>query len=123
MQVLEFCGCFIHGHRCPLAPSDKGVGGKNSAELYASFQQRIELFRHYFKCEIVVQWECEFDALLAASPRMQSFMENMEFVPPLNPRLHALRGGRVEPFQLLHECNADEELLFFDIVSGVVKTK
>lgn len=93
------------------------VGGQKASELNAQLRERISKLQAYFKCDVLVKWECSFDEEMRTNLKMQKFVEKLDLLDPLHPRRDALRGGRVEPFKLLHECGPDEELLYFDIVS------
>jgi len=43
--------------------------------------------------------------------------------PPMNPRKHALRGGRTEAFTLHCETAGDEVIEYVDVVSVIILFK
>ncbi|KAL3114360.1 hypothetical protein niasHT_011761 [Heterodera trifolii] len=69
--------------------------------------------------EVLSVWECHFRRTLRTNTRLRKlYKERCVDVPgPLDLRKHALFGGRVEPFWLLHKCAPDEEIVYIDIVS------
>lgn len=104
-------GCYHYADR-----NKQLIGGRTANELFTEFEERISILQKHFKCQSVTMWECEFDRQLDQNPELNEFFEKCELIDPLHPRKHVLRGGRVEPFKLLHSCNEDTELLYFDIV-------
>ena len=118
--IVAFLGCI------PCYPQRdlKLIGGKTAEELYRATMARLEEIRNRGQfVEVIEVWECEFRAELAADPELREKYESYEIPEPLHPRNHALRGGRVEPFCLHHECAEDEEIVTVDIVSCVIFNK
>lgn len=60
--------------------------------------------------------ECKWKALLKQNGQLRKHWDQTFVAPPFMPRVHALRGGRVEVFKLYAESNADEIIEHFDVV-------
>ena len=55
------------------------------------------------------KWGCEFKKELQQNKEMGQFMEDHEFVDPLEPR-DAFYGGRTNAAKLYHACQDDEKI-------------
>lgn len=116
-SALEFFGCYWHG--CPTCyPNRESLlaGGRNAKDIYNASMERIAELESRFG-PVEIKWECEFHAELNANSQLREIYESYNVPEPLNARKHCLRGGRVEPFKLHHECCRGEEIVYMDIVS------
>ncbi|KAL3123204.1 hypothetical protein niasHT_006534 [Heterodera trifolii] len=119
---IEFNGCYMHG--CRECYPDRHMllaGGRSAELLWARTQQRAWELAELHGMEVLSVWECQFRRTLRTNTRLRKlYKERCVDVPgPLDLRKHALFGGRVEPFWLLHKCAPDEEIVYIDIVSGL----
>ncbi|KAL3118057.1 hypothetical protein niasHT_004860 [Heterodera trifolii] len=117
---IEFNGCYMHG--CRECYPDRHMllaGGRSAELLWARTQQRAWELAELHGMEVLSVWECHFRRTLRTNTRLRKlYKERCVDVPgPLDLRKHALFGGRVEPFWLLHKCAPDEEIVYIDIVS------
>ncbi|KAL3121851.1 hypothetical protein niasHT_006434 [Heterodera trifolii] len=117
---IEFNGCYMHG--CRECYPDRHMllaGGRSAELLWARTQQRAWELAELHGMEVLSVWECQFRRTLRTNTRLRKlYKERCVDVPgPLDLRKHALFGGRVEPFWLLHKCAPDEEIVYIDIVS------
>lgn len=94
------------------------AGGRSAELLWARTQQRAWELAELHGMEVLSVWECQFRRTLRTNIRLRKlYKERCVDVPgPLDLRKHALFGGRVEPFWLLHKCAPDEEIVYIDIV-------
>ncbi|KAL3112382.1 hypothetical protein niasHT_018762 [Heterodera trifolii] len=115
---IEFNGCYMHG--CRECYPDRHMllaGGRSAELLWARTQQRAWELAELHGMEVLSVWECQFRRTLRTNTRLRKlYKERCVDVPgPLDLRKHALFGGRVEPFWLLHKCAHDEEIVYIDI--------
>lgn len=61
-------------------------------------------------------WECSWKKVLKQNVQLKQCWDGTFVAPQFMPRVHALRGGRVEVFKLYAESNADEVIEHFDVV-------
>ena len=137
---IEFNGCYMHGELSRARSkqymgSTKGcrecyperqmvlAGGRTAELLWARTQQRAWELSELHGMEVMSVWECQLRRTLRTNARMRKlYKEQCADVPvPLDLRKHALFGGRVEPFWLLYPCAPDEEIVYIDIVSVLVR--
>lgn len=94
--------------------------GQTADELYRrTLLRKMELEKAGFM--VVEFWQCKFMAILKTNKKLRELWRktaSADLVPPLNPRKHGLRGGRVEPFVLHTEIDPETEVMeHFDIVN------
>lgn len=98
----------------------KLAAGRTAEHLYERTMHRLWELEHQHGCELHVEWSCKWKEKLRRNAELKRQWDGI-FVPcPLDPRQHALRGGRTEPFKLHHKCVANEEILCIDIVSVLI---
>ena len=65
---------------------------------------------------VVEMWGCDFAKQKETDPELAEFLENFEFVPPLEPR-DAFFGGRTGAATLYAKTAEDEEISYVDFTS------
>ncbi|KAL3108061.1 hypothetical protein niasHT_018769 [Heterodera trifolii] len=123
---IEFNGCYMHAQlKVVGSVTPTGTccwrGDAARSLLWARTQQRAWELAELHGMEVLSVWECQFRRTLRTNTRLRKlYKERCVDVPgPLDLRKHALFGGRVEPFWLLHKCAPDEEIVYIDIVVSV----
>ena len=114
--VFEYHGCFWHG--CPKCYSRQTINGVNNMSMDDLHQQTLEKKRYLENLgyTYICKWECEFDKEIAENEEIHSFLNTLDFVPPLEPR-EAFSGGRTEAFKLYHEAMDGECIKYYDVTS------
>jgi len=112
--VYEFQVCFTHG--CPTCyPNrhEKHVRhyDRTMQDVYETTQQKISLLY-----TVVEMWKCEWDRLKDTSPDIRTFVENLDFTDPLNPR-DAFCGGRTNAVKLYHHVTPSQKIHYIDVTS------
>ncbi|EGT44424.1 hypothetical protein CAEBREN_01858 [Caenorhabditis brenneri] len=115
--VYEIHGCFYHG--CPQCTNPTMIhplrpGVENKA-VYDSTIQREECIRQA-GYNLISLWEHEIRDLLRKDSSMRTFFEKCRHATHLIPR-DGMYGGRTQPFQMIVECNQDEECRYDDFNS------
>ena len=117
--VYEFMGCLWHG--CPTCckhQRQRRYGAnpdRTLEELYESTCAKIQrLERAGYR--VVVEWECEWEKKVKTTPAIQTFLQTMEMVPPLQPR-EAFFGGRTGAVSLYHQVGPGEKIYYVDVTS------
>lgn len=94
--LYEFHGCFWHGctachpgHRYDIHPR---LVGRSFNDVRRATNHRTATLRAK-GYTVVEMWECQWAALKANDPTIQSFVDDLALQPPLNPR-DAFKGGR-----------------------------
>ncbi|KAJ8032374.1 putative DNA polymerase [Holothuria leucospilota] len=117
MTVYEFHGCVWHG--CPRCQIDrcKNVPGSNFSmeDAYLKTVKKTKLLRQN-RYRVVEMWECDFDRLVAADPKMRAFIKALPYRDPLNPR-HAFFGGRTNAICLKYQTKPGEKIKYIDVCS------
>ena len=126
--VYEFMGCLWHG--CPDCCQYKrwrqyGANPDRTLdELYEATCEKLKsLQRAGFN--LIVEWECHWEKKVKATPDLQTFLNTMTMVPPLQPR-DAFFGGRTGAVALYHRATQGEKIFYIDVTSlypWVNKTK
>ncbi|XP_077110682.1 uncharacterized protein LOC143766710 [Ranitomeya variabilis] len=97
--AFEFQGCFYHG--CPVCYNENDtnkVTNTSYGQLYYTFLAK----KRYLQCcgyTIRVIWEHECNEMVENYSNLQTFLHQMEFPLPLDPR-DALYGGRTNAIKL-----------------------
>jgi len=66
--------------------------------VYEKTQQKINLL-HARGYNVVEMWECEWARLKETCPNIQTYVDSLQFIEPLNPR-DAFCGGRTNAVKL-----------------------
>jgi len=84
-------------------------------DVYETTQQKINLLqsRGYHVVEV---WGCEWKRLKEISSEIQTFVDNLAFVDPLNPR-DAFCGGRTNAVKLYHPVTPGQKIHYIDVIS------
>ena len=114
----EYNGCFWHGCRSCFPNRDEkhqrlGERSMEAARKDTEKKKQALLKRGYQVKEI---WACEWDLEKQNNEECQDYVKTLQFVEPLNPR-QAFFGGRTNATKLYHQCKADEQIEYADIVS------
>ncbi len=112
--LLEFNGCLFHGHEC-VGDRKLAFHGATMAERREK-TLRKEAWLRASGYELVVIWECEWNALKKTDPAIAEFVRIPDLKTPLNPR-EALYGGRTNAMKLFHEAADGERILYADVIS------
>ena len=117
--VFEFYGCWYHGwpqcfkrHRnvknnCHL---DRTI-----QEVYDATLKKTAMLRQA-GYTLIEKWECEFKKDKATDANLQAFLQDLELVPPLNPR-DAFYGGRTGAVTLHCQVQEPDLIKYADITS------
>ena len=116
--VYEFQGCFTHG--CPTCyPNrhEKHVRhyDRTMQDVYETSQHKLQQLREQ-GYTVVQIWGCEWKRLKETNPEIQSFVDNLDFNDPLNPR-EAFCGGRTNAVKLFHHVTPSQKIHYIDVTS------
>ena len=101
--VYEFHGCFWHG--CPKCypvrdETHLRLCDRTMQDVYNKTQQKmVDLHTKGYNIQEI--WECEWTHLKQTRPDIQTYVDFLQFVQPLNPR-DAFCGGRNNAVKLYH---------------------
>jgi len=116
--VYEFQGCFTHGcPRCYPNRHEKHLRhyDRTIQDVYETTQQKVnQLGAQEYK--VVEMWECQWDRLKDTSPDIRTFVANLQFIEPLNPR-DAFCGGRTNAIKLYHHVTPSQKIHYIDVTS------
>lgn len=106
---------------CPMCYPNRSIrlaGGRTAEELFERTMDRQYQLEIGGRYKVFSIWECQFKQLLKKHQYLRDLYNNEStFVPPpLNPRVHGLRGGRTEAFCMYKKCCSDETIDYLDIV-------
>ena len=116
--VYEFQGCFTHG--CPTCYPNRHEThvrhfDRSLQDVYESAQQKIQRLKQ--RGYTVVQiWECEWNRLKDTSLDIRTFVAQLQFIEPLNPR-DAFCGGRTNAVKLYHHVTPSQKIHYIDVTS------
>ena len=65
---------------------------------------------------VIEMWECQWSKLKQANPDVQTYVDSLQFVEPLNPR-DAFCGGRTNVIKLYHRVTPDQKIHYIDYTS------
>ena len=109
--ILEFLGCFYHGHILHYAADDAVVGGMPAAHVFKSTLDRLHNIRE-LGYKVVTIWECEYDNLVRENE------DYFKYRPPTLNIRSALYGGRCEVYSVYNDMlKAGKKGRAYDIVS------
>ena len=112
IKYLFVLGC----PKCYPDRSQKLAGGKSAEELYEHTMYRAYTLEHDMHYRLAEMWECSWLRLLQRNAELQAIRDRCFVPPPLDPRKHALRGGRVEAFAMHRIVDPGEIMEYFDVV-------
>jgi len=84
-------------------------------DVYENTQRKIKLLQS-LEYNVVEMWECEWTRLKQTSPDIQTFVDSLEFMAPLNPR-DAFCGGRTNAVKLYHRVTPGQKNHYIDVTS------
>jgi len=84
-------------------------------DVYEATQQKIRLLQS-MGYHVVEMWGCQWRRLRETSPEIQTFVDNLAFVDPLNPR-DAFCGGRTNAIKLYHLVTPDQKIHYIVVTS------
>ena len=113
--VYEFQGCFFHG--CPRCYPNRHEHhvrhcDRTMQDVYETTQQKLQALRA-LGYHVVEMWGCDWKRLKETSPDLQTFVDSLEFVDPLNPR-DAFCGGRTNAIKLYHRVTPGQKIHYID---------
>ncbi|KAM4014972.1 uncharacterized protein ACNLHF_001687 [Anomaloglossus baeobatrachus] len=114
--AFEFQGCFYHG--CPVCYNENDtnkVTNTSYGQLYYAFLAK----KRYLQCcgyTLRLMWEHEWNEMVEKDSNLQTFLHQMDFPTPLDPR-DALYGGRTNAIKLYHSLKDGETLHYYDFTS------
>ncbi|KAM4028544.1 uncharacterized protein ACNLHF_023858 [Anomaloglossus baeobatrachus] len=114
--AFEFQGCFYHG--CPVCYNENDsnkVTNTSYGQLYYAFLAK-KRYLQYCGYTVRVLWEHDWKEMVEKDSNLQTFLDQMEFPKPLDPR-DALYGGRTNAIKLYHQRESGEMLHYYDFTS------
>ena len=116
--VYEFQGCFTHG--CPTCYPNRHEThvrhfDRSLQDVYETSQQKIQRLQRQ-GYTVVQIWECEWNRLKATSLDIRTFVAQLQFIEPLNPR-DAFCGGRTNAVKLYHHVTPSQKIHYIDVTS------
>ena len=116
--VYEFQGCFTHG--CPTCYPNRHEPhvrhfDRTLQDVYEASQQKIQRLKE-LGYTVVQMWECEWAQLKDTSSDIRTFVAQLQFTDPLNPR-DAFCGGRTNAVKLYHRVSPTQKIHYIDVTS------
>ena len=116
--VYEFQGCFTHG--CPTCYPNRHEPhvhhfDRTLQDVYEATQQKIQRLKE-LGYTVVQMWECEWARLKDTSSDIRTFVAQLQFTDPLNPR-DAFCGGRTNAVKLYHHVTPTQKIHYIDVTS------
>ena len=116
--VYEFQGCFTHGcptcypHRYEKHPRNYD---RTMQDLYDVTQDKVQkLTKQGYN--VIQMWGCQWEHLLKTQPEIDSFVRELDFIEPLQPR-EAFCGGRTNAIKLYHHITPGQKMHYIDVTS------
>ena len=100
-HVLEFLGCWYHGHNEEFSSTDIVAGGRSAAEVFRSTLARINQIKE-LGYKVTTIWECEYEELVKKNA------DFFKFLPETMTIRSALYGGRTEVFSVYNDYTAQK---------------
>ena len=116
--VYEFQGCFTHGcSTCYPNRHEPHVRHFDwtMQDVYETTQQKIQRLKEQ-GYTVVQMWECEWKRLKDTSSDIRTFVAQLQFTAPLNPR-DAFCGGRTNAVKLYHHVTPTQKIHYIDVTS------
>ena len=116
--VYEFQGCFTHG--CPTCYPNRHEKhprhyDRTMHDVYETTQDKVhQLTKQGYK--VIQMWGCEWKHLKKTQPDIDSFVQGLDFIPPLQPR-DAFCGGRTNAVKLYHGVTPGQKIHYIDVTS------
>jgi len=116
--IYEFHGCFCHG--CPRHYPNRYEEhvchcGRTMRNVYEETQQKIKQLQA-LGYNVVEMWECDWRRLKETSPDIQTYVDSLQFIDPLNPR-DAFCGSRTNAVKLYHRVTPSQKIHYIDYTS------
>lgn len=111
--ILEYSGCFHHGHTCFNPLEMNKLHKQTFGVLYAATMSRLEKLRAVYEVEHI--WECEFLRELRVNKEKREFV-NSCYSSRLNLRL-AMQGGRCDSHVTNAKSDEKNKIVFYDYIS------
>ena len=116
--VYEFQGCFTHG--CPTCYPNRHEPhvrhfDRTLQDVYETTQQKIQRLKE-LGYPVIEMWECEWARLKDTSSDIRTFVDQLQFTDPLNPR-DAFCGGRTNAVKLYHRVTPGQKIHYIDVTS------
>ena len=117
--VYEFMGCLWHG--CPTCcryQRSQRYGANPDRTLDELYEATCAKIRRLQRAgyTVVVEWECQWQRKVKTTPSIQTFLVDLELVPPLQPR-EAFFGGRTGAVALYAKTGPGEQIHYVDVTS------
>lgn len=117
--IYEFHRCLWHGctrcYRQDRHTKHRVIPDRTLEELYRATQVKTQTLRTA-GYQVIELWECEWDHQIKTSPDVQTFLDHLQLVEPLEPR-DAFFGGRMGAVSLHTEAKDNEAILYNDVTS------
>jgi len=116
--VYEFHGCFWHRYpHCYPNRHEKHLRlcDRTMQDVYEKIQRKINLLQA-LGYNVMEMWECQWTRLKQTSPDIQTFVDCLKFVEPLNPR-DAFCGSRTNVVKLYHRVTPGQKIHYIDVTS------
>ena len=116
--VYEFQGCFTHG--CPTCYPNRHEKharhcDRTMHDVYETTQDKVQqLTKQGY--EVIQMWGCEWKHLKQTQPEIDSFVQGLDFISPLQPR-EAFCGGRTNAVKLYHHITPGQKIHYIDVTS------
>ena len=116
--VYEFQGCFTHGcptcfpHRYEKHPRNHD---RTMQDVYDATQDKVQKLTNQ-GYNVIQMWGCEWEHLLKTQPEIDSFVRELDFIEPLEPR-EAFCGGRTNAIKLYHHITPGQKIHYIDVTS------
>ena len=117
--IFEFYGCYYHG--CPRCFKRQRDVRRNCHadrtvnEVYEATERKAAMLR-LCGYHVVEKWECEFQEEKKTDPALKAFLDDLDMVPPLDPR-DAFYGGRTGAVSLYAKAEEGESIKYCDVTS------
>ena len=117
--IFEFYGCYYHG--CPRCFKRQRDVRRNCHadrtvnEVYEATERKAAMLR-LSGYHVVEKWECEFQEAKKTDPALKAFLDDLDMVPPLDPR-DAFYGGRTGAVSLYAKAEEEESIKYCDVTS------
>ena len=117
--IYEFYGCWYHS-----SPScfkkQRNVRrnfhkGQTVQEVYEATERKAATLRQA-GYTVVEKWECDFKEEKKTNPALKAFLQDLEMVPPINPR-DAFYGGRMGAVALHCKVEDPDIIKYSDVTS------
>ena len=119
--VYEFQGCFWHG--CPTCYPNRHEKHarhchRTMQDVYETTQDKVRQLTSRVQAgyKVIQMWGCEWEHLQQTQPEINSFVQGLDFISPLQPR-EAFCGGRTNAVKLYHHITPGQKIHYIDVTS------